>query len=274
MPAGPKSETVDGTPAQRGGVALGLTGFAEAAGRAIRRLEPSRPGVTVIIASHDIALRTPSGSEMAHKAFVVGASCPPLLSRHDGCVTCIEIDIPPWASGSILGTALSCEVPVSLVDAIGPEAGELVDRLAEGVDWEQRFALVERFLDRRLDAATHALSPEVRWAWERLERSGGRASIRGLASEIGWSGRHFGRRFIEETGVMPKMAARRLRFDRARNLVECTPLALAEIAAACGYADQSHMTREFVELAGCSPAIYRAARFPDLPGTPADVLGA
>lgn len=85
---------------------------------------------------------------------------------------------------------------------------------------------------------------------------------------------HLAACFRDATGVTPKVAARRLRFDRARGMVEASGLGLADIAAACGYSDQSHLTREFTELAGCAPATYRAARFPDLPGTPASVLWA
>jgi AraC-like DNA-binding protein len=35
---------------------------------------------------------------------------------------------------------------------------------------------------------------------------------------------------------------------------------LAEVAAACGFADQSHMTRQFVRKYGVSPGMVAAAR--------------
>ncbi|MNL88332.1 DNA-binding transcriptional activator FeaR [compost metagenome] len=51
------------------------------------------------------------------------------------------------------------------------------------------------------------------------------------------------------------------RFDLARSLLaSSTPL--AEIAAASGYADQSHMTREFKRRYGVTPLAYRAALYP------------
>jgi AraC-like DNA-binding protein len=57
-------------------------------------------------------------------------------------------------------------------------------------------------------------------------------------------------------------------------MVEGDGTTLADTAAACGYSDQSHFTREFGAFVGCTPAAYRAARFADLPGTPASVLEA
>jgi len=45
----------------------------------------------------------------------------------------------------------------------------------------------------------------------------------------------------------------------ARRLI-AQGLPLAETAAACGFADQSHMTRQFVRKYGVSPGMVAAAR--------------
>ena len=44
---------------------------------------------------------------------------------------------------------------------------------------------------------------------------------------------------------------------------------LAGLAADAGYADQPHMTAEFREMAGLTPAAYRAGRFFQDPPAPA-----
>jgi transcriptional regulator GlxA family with amidase domain len=154
----------------------------------------------------------------------------------------------------------------------GEASRELSAQLAMSPDWSSRFALVEHFLGQRLAATRREINPEIRWAWGQLRRSGGQVPIAALAGEIGWSGRYFGRRFWEETGIRPKAAARRLRFDRARRIVQETSVPLVDAALASGYSDQSHMTREFAELAGCAPAALRATCFPDLLGTPSSAV--
>jgi transcriptional regulator GlxA family with amidase domain len=107
-----------------------------------------------------------------------------------------------------------------------------------------------------------------------LERSDGRVAVRALAENIGWSERHFVNEFRAHFGVRPKAAARRLRFSRAFNEVLANPGSdLCTIAAHAGFSDQSHMTREFHELSGLTPAALRDARFSDLPGIPAAALG-
>jgi AraC-like DNA-binding protein len=166
---------------------------------------------------------------------------------------------------ALVGTAVDDGDVIDLAVLLGSDGEELIDRLATGAGWPARFALVEDFFRLRLAAADREIDHDVRWAWGRLRRTGGQVSIASLAREIGWSPRHFGRRFFRETGVMPKVAARRLRFDRARRMVEGTTTLLADVARSCGYSDQSHMTRDFAQFAGSAPGALRA-RSRGLPG--------
>ncbi|HVY47851.1 MAG TPA: helix-turn-helix domain-containing protein, partial [Minicystis sp.] len=51
------------------------------------------------------------------------------------------------------------------------------------------------------------------------------------------------------------------RFQRAAALLARGRAAsIADVAAAAGYADQAHLSREFAAIAGVSPASYRALR--------------
>jgi AraC-like DNA-binding protein len=66
-------------------------------------------------------------------------------------------------------------------------------------------------------------------------------------------------------GLAPKQAARVVRFQRAARLLvpwagDAAPAApsIAEVAAACGYADHAHLVREFRALAGCTPSEFLA----------------
>ena len=87
-----------------------------------------------------------------------------------------------------------------------------------------------------------------------------------LAAETGWSDRHLRAKFQAETGLAPKAAARVIRFDRARRMLQRRALAgdpfrLAELAASCGYFDQAHLDREFGLLAGCPPTTWVMQEF-------------
>jgi AraC-like DNA-binding protein len=95
--------------------------------------------------------------------------------------------------------------------------------------------------------------------------------VAGLADRIGFSERHLRRRCVAALGYGPKTLDRILRFQCFRRLAARDGrLSLAELAAAAGYADQSHLTRECLRLAGETPAAHLAgARRPFRPRQPA-----
>jgi AraC-like DNA-binding protein len=51
----------------------------------------------------------------------------------------------------------------------------------------------------------------------------------------------------------------RRRVDKARQLLHDPSAALADVALACGFADQSHLTRVFTRLTGTGPNAWRRA---------------
>jgi hypothetical protein len=64
----------------------------------------------------------------------------------------------------------------------------------------------------------------------------------------------------QKGGLAPKAYARIVRFQRAVGLLGGVRdgHTLADVAIECGYCDQSHLTRDFVALAGCTPTALMA----------------
>jgi transcriptional regulator GlxA family with amidase domain len=62
--------------------------------------------------------------------------------------------------------------------------------------------------------------------------------------------------------VTPKTAARIFRFERACWLIKDARPRLADVAVACGYHDQAHLTRDWNAMAGCSPRAWIASQLP------------
>jgi AraC family transcriptional regulator len=81
-----------------------------------------------------------------------------------------------------------------------------------------------------------------------------------LADRAGLSVHYFGRAFRTSTGVTPHAFIERRRIERARTLIERTSQPLAEIAAATGFATQSHFTTAFKRATGFTPAAYRRGK--------------
>lgn len=83
-------------------------------------------------------------------------------------------------------------------------------------------------------------------------------SNRQLARLAHLSVRAFERKFQGSFHVTPQKYLRRLRLRMASRDLVYTAKTLAEVAAGCGFADQSHFTRLFRRYFGLTPREYRA----------------
>jgi AraC family transcriptional regulator len=78
-----------------------------------------------------------------------------------------------------------------------------------------------------------------------------------LAAIVNLSACYFVILFRRATGESPLSYLRRRRVERAKSMMLVSEVSLAEIALACGLADQSHLTKLFRRLVGRTPAVWR-----------------
>lgn len=71
---------------------------------------------------------------------------------------------------------------------------------------------------------------------------------------------HFLRQFKRRFGCAPHSYVIERRLERASQLLARSSLPIKEVAALCGFSDQSHLTRVFQRLKGTTPNGFRAAR--------------
>ncbi len=94
-------------------------------------------------------------------------------------------------------------------------------------------------------------------------------SLADLAKVTSFSRCKFNRTFKASFGCTPGQYVRQMRIVRAQNLMTLSSDPLCDIAAECGFADQSHFNRCFRKIVGESPAIWRAQRCKSLQETQA-----
>jgi AraC family transcriptional regulator len=82
-------------------------------------------------------------------------------------------------------------------------------------------------------------------------------SLEALATQAGYSPYHFARLFREATGESPYQFVLRQRVEQAQHLLRAGRLPLLDVALACGFASQSHMTRLFRQQLGVTPGAYQ-----------------
>ena len=204
-----------------------------------------------------------------------GLHTSPALITHDGRQSGIQVALSPVGARAFLGVQAGdlAHVDIHGSQVCGPLATEIQERIQAAATWPERFAVLDEVLRRRLLAHQASgrpdVSAEIGFAWRRLLAARGAIPVSALAEETGWSSRHLRSRFAAEIGLTPKAAARVVRFDRARRLLQRRaaagrPLDLAALAAHCGYYDQAHLDADFRALAGAPPTTWLAREFRNL----------
>lgn len=80
-------------------------------------------------------------------------------------------------------------------------------------------------------------------------------SLTEMAIMVQMSPFHFARLFKQSTGLAPHQFVIRCRVERAKELLMRGEMAIADIATAVGFANQSHLTRHFKRVVGVTPKI-------------------
>jgi methylphosphotriester-DNA--protein-cysteine methyltransferase len=191
-------------------------------------------------------------------AFVAGPDTGPSpAATPDGGVL-VGVRFRPGAGGELLGVPLS-EVRDQRVD-VADLRPELARALPADLDPGQVAARLTELTGRLADDGQPDRA--VLRAARLLASPAARAEE--VAADLGLSPRQLRRRTEAAVGYGPKLLQRVLRFRRFVSLVDATAGAtdLAEAALTSGYADQPHLTRESVQLAGLPPAALIRARHP------------
>lgn len=176
-----------------------------------------------------------------------------------GPVSCVQIDLTPIGARLFFGRPMSefstRLVPLEDVEDRGLD--DLRDRLGETATWSDRLRIAEAFMERRL--LGRSALPETAFIWSALMHSCGTVRIDRLTDELGWSRKRLAAHVRDAFGLTPKRLARIARFHHAIDLARggTSRPDWAGIAADCGYADQAHLVRDFVALAGEPPERWR-----------------
>ncbi|WP_370326221.1 helix-turn-helix domain-containing protein [Euzebya sp.] len=227
-------------------------------------------------------------AEVTDAGVIVTLRPPGVLSRSASPVPAVGVDLHPWLVTAAAGADLATQVAARFADrvAIGPRIDHRAridhDRgpwtppachtghggahdpspptplwsirgTGEGSDGD----LLRAVLAAVAAADLPAPDPAVRVAVTAAVRSGRRQDLSRVGLEAGWSPRTLRRRVHRAVGLSPDALRRLGRLESARTALATGGRGPAQVAAAGGWTDQAHMTRDFTALAGYTPAAWQ-----------------
>jgi len=207
------------------------------------------------------SLSTTDGLQLLPSPFLVGLLNQPFLLYTQGRLEVIGIKCFPWAVFELLSLLPSKDSVRHMVHPIAQlqaplakwlHAGNVAEALAEVTRYcvQARSRMVS---DRLLDQAGEA-----------MRAAGGTLSVGRVATAAHATVRTLERKFKQAAGHTVKDVSGLMRFEQARNSLWQQPTTnLAGLAQELGYADQSHLGREFKRYSGITPAVFarHAARW-------------
>jgi AraC-like DNA-binding protein len=191
----------------------------------------------------------------ARSAVVAGQLTRAMHLEPTGSVHCVGLRLEPAGARALLRVPLGelRDRIVPLADVLGDDGRRLAEALGDARGSDEVVAAAWRWVAARFRGRPRASACDA--AIARWRADGGAAPVADVASSVGLSRRQVERRFLAEVGVPPKRFARIVRLQRAAQRLRADPEAsLARLALEVGCADQAHLSREFVEIAGIPPS--------------------
>ncbi len=201
------------------------------------------------------SVATPEGLQLLPSPFLMGLLGQPVTLHAAGGVDVIGIKCYPWAVFDLLGLPAAGPGGVRhLAHPIAQLHAPLAACLRAG-QVDEALALAARYC-AQLPAA-HPPDGLLAKAGRALRAAKGTLPVSEVAAAAHATVRTLERKFKESSGHTVKDVAGLIRFEQARNQLWLRPAtSLAGLAHELGYADQSHLNREFRRYSGTTPAAF------------------
>jgi len=148
---------------------------------------------------------------------------------------------------------------IPATELMGSLVEEWEERLYGQPSDEQRIALLEDLLFARIGELPSE-RPVLRRAIDLIRYDPGGAMLDDICKETGWHYKKLERSFAKAVGYMPKQYARIVRFNKAIRQMDVAgsqkSRSLTSIGYDCGYYDQSHFIKDFIQYVGIAPGKF------------------
>lgn len=184
--------------------------------------------------------------------FMMGLLTEPVRLQARGRVDILAIRCYPWAVFDLLGLPAGSDS----VRMLNHPIARLQDTLARCIDADRIEEAIHHLQQTLLQTPMLSDSMLVR-AGAAMCEARGTLPVHAVAAAAHATVRTLERRFRQSSGRTVKEVSSVMRFEQVRNALFAQPhTSLAGLASTLGYADQSHLSREFRRYAGTTPAAF------------------
>jgi len=177
------------------------------------------------------------------------------------------LTLTPKAQGNSTGIGIGTWATVSLTALVGALEDALRDHPGN-MRLMAHIALAMRALLSAAAPRANGVPSQPRLSEWQLRRAlsimevrfGEALRIPEVAAACALSQGYFARAFLVSTGKTPYRWLLERRVRAAQQLLSTTQMSLTEVGLACGFAEQSHFTRNFRNAVGVPPGIWRRSR--------------
>jgi AraC-like DNA-binding protein len=132
--------------------------------------------------------------------------------------------------------------------------GDMLEQLSSNTGSVHKVNAISEFISRLVNARKYNFDPTILKAIEKILITKGRLNLADTAKEMNITKRTFERRFVAETGLLPKQFSKIIQFQSSLTQLTIKDYnILTDVVYEQGYADQSHFIKVFKSFTGKTP---------------------
>lgn len=232
-------------------------------GTETRVVQSPPSGYTAMVFNHGDPYRVSSPNipdTVVPRCFFAGQCTINYHLAFTGTVGLVGIVFMPAAVSTLFGISMegTADTRIELPSLLGNEAGAWCDSIIAANSTNARIELIQEYLTSKL-GGHRARYNVADLAAARILSAEGNITVEELASDLCVSRRQLERKFLEKTGLSPKLYARIARMSLISNFVahhDDEKIDWQDLVFKGGFHDQNHFVKDFKKLNRLSPEQY------------------
>ena len=195
------------------------------------------------------------------QAYMFGQpTCPRVITTNEKGVDLLGVKFKPLGLTKITGINMEhmADRIIAAEDIWGNELELLCDEMQSAPTLEETISVLERFLLHKYTCTRlHYRVSCAQSALDLIDRYNGNIEVKRLQEQTNISRKTLERAFMHYLGLKPKFYSEIVRFNAAKQLMNCSPdLSVSDVSFRMGYYDSSHLGAAFKRFSGTNPTDY------------------